>query len=480
MRPPRWQVRTLELLKLRFGEGVMHQCDVMLKDLADSKRVDANIKADAALAAGLEHTSATILSALFWPPLGAEAGVDFALPAEVEARLATYWQRFHTIKAPRKLVWKKGLGSVRLHLTLAGARREFCVSPLHASIMLRFDGADRWELEALAEAMSLAPAVLRRKMRMWVNAGVLLEQQAADGSVAYSVVEALFSADEEGEMGAPPAVDEERESAVATAEEQEAAGMRVYEQYVLGMLTNFDSLPLERIHNMLKMFVAEPPYDKSAQQARPHRRVLWPPYVRRTDPGDAMAGRSRALSPLLHAGVSRCWCCGRRERAESAMSARCGRSWRVFWAAWWRRRSSASTAPCIAAGNKQHDTGGRGREPGATRRRGGRTQEGGKQRAGAVPSGRIHITSLLAAGGCRTQARLLFCSMERTLIKGPGFETQPFHSLVVFSHHGVLASSGTALHRHHTEKAGVCGVLCTTAYDGTSKVSPHPLAALHP
>ena len=44
--------------------------------------------------------------------------------------------------------------------------------------------------------------------------------------------------------------------------------MRVYEQYVIGMLTNFDSLPLERIHNMLKMFVVEPAYDKSAREVR--------------------------------------------------------------------------------------------------------------------------------------------------------------------------------------------------------------------
>jgi len=45
-----------------------------------------------------------------------------------------------------------------------------------------------------------------------------------------------------------------------------AQEMAVYEQFVMGMLHNFDGLPLERIHNMLKMFVSEPPYDKSAEQ----------------------------------------------------------------------------------------------------------------------------------------------------------------------------------------------------------------------
>ena len=41
----------------------------------------------------------------------------------------------------------------------------------------------------------------------------------------------------------------------------------VFDQYVLGMLANFDGMPLDRIHNMLKMFVQEPhPYDKTQDQ----------------------------------------------------------------------------------------------------------------------------------------------------------------------------------------------------------------------
>jgi len=52
----------------------------------------------------------------------------------------------------------------------------------------------------------------------------------------------------------------------SSAEEAEAAEMKVYEQYVMGMLTNFPSMPIERIHNMLKMFVVEPAYDKTQAQ----------------------------------------------------------------------------------------------------------------------------------------------------------------------------------------------------------------------
>lgn len=34
----------MELLKLRFGEAPMHFCEVMLKDMADSRRINANIR----------------------------------------------------------------------------------------------------------------------------------------------------------------------------------------------------------------------------------------------------------------------------------------------------------------------------------------------------------------------------------------------------------------------------------------------------
>lgn len=44
------EVRYLECLKLRFGEAQLHSCEVMLRDVADSKRLHANLASGAALA----------------------------------------------------------------------------------------------------------------------------------------------------------------------------------------------------------------------------------------------------------------------------------------------------------------------------------------------------------------------------------------------------------------------------------------------
>lgn len=42
------QLRYLELLKLRFGESHLHFCEIMLKDVADSRRINSHIQASAA------------------------------------------------------------------------------------------------------------------------------------------------------------------------------------------------------------------------------------------------------------------------------------------------------------------------------------------------------------------------------------------------------------------------------------------------
>jgi anaphase-promoting complex subunit 2 len=268
-------VRCCELLKLRFGDAALHAAEVMLKDVADSKRTDGNVKAASGLAGAAPvegHAaiaacglSATVLSALFWPPLAPDAAPDLALPPPVESALSAYAARFEQLKAPRKLGWRRALGCVRLELALGGAVRAFVVSPAHAALIWAFADRDAWPAAALAAALRCPPAALRAKAALWLSAGVLLESRDAAGALTYTVADAFPDA-EGGGGGGAAAAGEPGGGAVASAEDVAAAEMAVYEQYVLGMLSNFEALPLARIHNFLKMFVAEPAYDKSAAQ----------------------------------------------------------------------------------------------------------------------------------------------------------------------------------------------------------------------
>ncbi|KAK6305260.1 hypothetical protein J4Q44_G00240400 [Coregonus suidteri] len=70
------EIRNVELLKLRFGESHMHYCEVMLKDLADSRRINTNIREEESRLGEDEQPpmalTAMILSSEFWPTLKEE------------------------------------------------------------------------------------------------------------------------------------------------------------------------------------------------------------------------------------------------------------------------------------------------------------------------------------------------------------------------------------------------------------------------
>jgi anaphase-promoting complex subunit 2 len=43
------QRRNLEILKIRFGEGPLQVCEVMLKDMTDSKRIDQHVQSQSSV-----------------------------------------------------------------------------------------------------------------------------------------------------------------------------------------------------------------------------------------------------------------------------------------------------------------------------------------------------------------------------------------------------------------------------------------------
>ncbi|KAG9440844.1 hypothetical protein H6P81_021009 [Aristolochia fimbriata] len=274
------EIRTLELLKIHFGEGSMQKCEIMLNDLIDSKRTNTNIKATMSnpsqrganqgeAGMSLDLLDATIISSNFWPPIQVEL---LNIPDSVDQLLNDYAKRFHQIKTPRKLLWMKNLGTVRLELEFEDRTMEFTVSPLHAAIIMQFQEQPSWTSKNLAAAIGVPVDTLNRRISFWISKGILVE------SVGTEVDDHIFTiVDEMAEINKNAVnvgtceellvADEEGETCVASVEEQLRKEMTVYEKFILGMLTNFGRMALDRIHNTLKMFcAAEPAYDKSLHQ----------------------------------------------------------------------------------------------------------------------------------------------------------------------------------------------------------------------
>ncbi|KAH6798088.1 anaphase-promoting complex/cyclosome 2 [Perilla frutescens var. hirtella] len=273
------EIRTLELLKIHFGEGSMQKCEIMLNDLIDSKRTNTNIKATVKQQPkpvadigedelSLDNVDATIISSNFWPPIQDEA---LNIPGHVDQILSDYAKRFNQIKTPRKLLWKRSLGTVKLELQFEDRTLPFTVTPLHAAIISQFEDQTSWTSKNLAAAVGVPVDILNRRIYFWINKGILAESVQESGDHTFTLVEAMT---ENGKAGVSSgnseellAGDEDGERSVASVEDQLRKEMTVYEKFIIGMLTNFGSMALDRIHNTLKMFcIGDPSYDKSLQQ----------------------------------------------------------------------------------------------------------------------------------------------------------------------------------------------------------------------
>lgn len=115
----------------------MHTCEVMLKDIYDSKRINAHLtcEADLSLIEQAYPTYAKILSAPFWPAFKEET---LELPAFVKAQLDIYTKSFENLKGNRTLCWKPHLGMVSMDIELKDRTINVNVSPTKATILWHF------------------------------------------------------------------------------------------------------------------------------------------------------------------------------------------------------------------------------------------------------------------------------------------------------------------------------------------------------
>ncbi|RVW84122.1 Anaphase-promoting complex subunit 2 [Vitis vinifera] len=269
----------------------------------------------------LDILDATIISSNFWPPIQDEA---LNIPGPVDQLLADYAKRFHKIKTPRKLLWKKNLGTVKLELQFEGRVVQFTVAPLHAAIIMQFQDQTSWTSKNLAASIGVPVDVLNRRINFWISKVSLTTTFSLEAkqkttylasfpfvslsrefsrilvadpndhifTLVDDMVEPGKNSVNAGSCEELLVCDEEGERSVASVEDQlhkEMMCMSIYIEddlfsvvvvvkgcvglerinykFIMGMLTNFGSMALDRIHNTLKMFcLADPPYDKSLQQ----------------------------------------------------------------------------------------------------------------------------------------------------------------------------------------------------------------------
>lgn len=269
------EISVMEHLKLRFGDSALQGCEVMLRDVLDSRKVDLvirrDLKKDEAWTqmekrdGGLD-LHAKILSRLFWPSMLEQS---FNVPAEVQERQQIYEKGFEALKQSRTLTWLNAIGQVEIELELDDRTFREEVLPWQAAVIHAFQESDivsqpvSKSVAALAEELAMSPTLVRSACIFWVSKRILHESAADTFTVLERLptgadVETAMMADvsSAGQANAAAAAEAAALAAAKEAEEAEREQkMTIYRQFILSMLTNQGNMPLARIAMMLGIVV---------------------------------------------------------------------------------------------------------------------------------------------------------------------------------------------------------------------------------
>ena len=260
------ETKVLSLLKKRFGESALQNCDVMMKDIQDSKRVDAvlckTIRQTYNDPGAIAHHS-KILSRLFWPSLPKD---PFTVPAPVAEMHSRYEQGFERLKTSRKLNWLDQLGSATVKLDFEDRSVELECKTYEAAVIYAFQdennegepGPTQRTFNGIWQELMIDEDLLELAIKFWISKRVIRDV----GNQTYMVLEQLDNADEAGEAGAPDDGQDDvggqpspRKPKIDSKEQERRT---VYWQFIVGMLTNSaPTMPLGQMLMMMKMLIPD-------------------------------------------------------------------------------------------------------------------------------------------------------------------------------------------------------------------------------
>ena len=295
------EISVLEHLKIRFGDSALQACEVMLRDVLDSRRTDNVIRNDANLVPDardkgrpassrkIDHKvplsndsnvqlHAKILSRLFWPsqtleppddPDSYDDAASFLIPTPVVSLQESYSQGFESLKQSRKLTWLNNLGHVTVELDLEDRIFQADdVTPVQASIIYAFQEDTKTgdsvtkTVSELSSTLKLPEFFVKAACAFWVTKQILTPTPSAPLGSSYTVLERLPADETPSRASAsktqalvPPPAPVEPPTPVPTRSAIPPAKAALYTQFITSMLTNQGPMPLARIGMMLGIVV---------------------------------------------------------------------------------------------------------------------------------------------------------------------------------------------------------------------------------
>lgn len=303
--------KVMDLLKKRFGEAALQNCEVMIKDVYDSRKVDTHIRrvelgqpprpprqfgtpsvppAYMELGKQLDMDEekqgqvpyhARILSRLYWPNIVQET---FLLPQPVAQQQERYETGYERYKTARKLTWLHQLGQATVELELEDRSVNVECKTFEAAVIYAFQddggaenansGPARRSVLELQEKLQMDDELVLQALDFWESQGVLarystnpdtyvvLEHKDAPPTRPELHPSASAPAALEGEHqlpGMPPKpAGIKRAGTTSAMDAKEGERRTTYWNFIVGMLTNtMPSMPLAQMAMMMRMLIPD-------------------------------------------------------------------------------------------------------------------------------------------------------------------------------------------------------------------------------
>ncbi|KAI8087471.1 hypothetical protein BDF21DRAFT_414476 [Thamnidium elegans] len=179
------EVRKLELLKRHFPAHTFLRCDIMLRDLDISRRLDKSIHENKDVS---ESLHAIIMSGFYWPggdddsdvdDLGEDDEEEIGLSSlqswpEFERSVRAYETEFKKAKASRKLKFVPSMGSVTLELEFKTRKLKLDVCPEAALIIALFKTKeDSFTRDQIKLQVKISKEKVVEQLDFWIKQQVL-------------------------------------------------------------------------------------------------------------------------------------------------------------------------------------------------------------------------------------------------------------------------------------------------------------------
>lgn len=171
----------LELMKRRFTDGELQNCEVMLKDIKDSRHTDSklvekdNVKFT---------TQVRVISKHFWPKIDY---TNFEMPEIFKDAIDKYKNSFEEFRASRTLTYYNTSGMVVMNVELNGVNIDMSVTIVQACVLLVFAEKENYKVSDIVDLLKLPRNMVKKACEYWTCLGYLVPSELNDDD-DYSIV----------------------------------------------------------------------------------------------------------------------------------------------------------------------------------------------------------------------------------------------------------------------------------------------------